>query len=66
MAGLISSDASPGAPAAVALRELGMLLFGPWAVTVEFVSLMLLAAVIGVRHLGCSRRQAGKPRKEAT
>lgn len=66
VAGLFSSEASPGAPAAVPLRELGMLLFGPWAVTVELVSLMLLAAVIGVRHLGRSRRQAGEPRKEAT
>ena len=66
VAGLIFSEASPGAPAPVPLRELGMLLFGPWAVTVELVSLMLLAAVIGVRHLGRSRRAAGEPPKEAT
>lgn len=49
-----------GTPAAISARELGLLLFGPWAVVVELASLLLLAALIGVRHL--SRRP---PEREA-
>jgi len=41
-----------GAPAAADTRELGLLLFGDWGVATELVALMLIAGMIGVRHLG--------------
>ncbi len=42
--------AAPGG--AVPAREVGALLFGPWAVTVEIAGFLLLAALLGARHLG--------------
>ena len=51
----------PGAPGTtptpVPARELGALLFGPWAVAVEVASAMLIAALLGARHL--ARREGG-------
>jgi NADH-quinone oxidoreductase subunit J len=44
--------AAPGAPAPVSAQAVGRLLFGPWALAVELASLLLLAGLIGVRHLG--------------
>ena len=45
-------------PVAVSAQRLGALLFGPWAVAVEVASGMLLAALLGARHL--SRREGGR------
>jgi NADH-quinone oxidoreductase subunit J len=42
---------------AVPAREVGALLFGPWAVAVEIAGFLLLAALLGARHLG--RRSGG-------
>jgi NADH-quinone oxidoreductase subunit J len=47
--------AEPAATAtggAVPAREVGALLFGPWAVAVEISGFLLLAALLGARHLG--------------
>ncbi|MEO0983842.1 MAG: NADH-quinone oxidoreductase subunit J [Pseudomonadota bacterium] len=33
-------------------KDVGTLLFGPWAIAVEAASFLLLAALIGVRHIG--------------
>jgi len=41
----------------VTVQALGALLFGPWAVVVELASSLLLAGLIGVRHLG---RRSGR------
>ena len=42
----------PGSPPIpVPARDLGALLFGPWAVAVEIASAMLIAALLGARHL---------------
>lgn len=43
-------DAAPAA--AVAVKDVGALLFGPWAIAVEVASFLLLAGLIGVRHFG--------------
>ena len=62
--GLSSESAGAGAPAETTARQLGLMLFGPWAITIELVSLMLLASVIGVRHLGRARGEKVQPEKE--
>jgi NADH-quinone oxidoreductase subunit J len=41
---------------AVAPREVGIALYGPYAIGVELASTLLLAALIGARHLGQQRR----------
>ncbi|MCG6205098.1 NADH-quinone oxidoreductase subunit J [Rhodopseudomonas sp. HC1] len=46
--------------APVSAQEVGRLLFGPWAVAIELASLLLLAGLIGVRHIGRSDRASGK------
>jgi NADH-quinone oxidoreductase subunit J len=50
--GLVAG-AAPGAPAPrpVPPEALGALLFGPWAVAVEAASAILIAALLGARHL---------------
>jgi NADH-quinone oxidoreductase subunit J len=48
--------ATAGTPAPVSAREVGRLLFGPWALAIELASLLLLAGLIGVRHIGRSDR----------
>jgi len=54
--------AAPPAPASglaqTTAKDVGALLFGPWAIAVEAASFLLLAALIGVRHIG------GRDRKE--
>ncbi|NEW88814.1 NADH-quinone oxidoreductase subunit J [Rhodopseudomonas sp. WA056] len=45
-----------GQPAPVSAQEVGKLLFGRWALAVELASLLLLAGLIGVRHIGRSDR----------
>lgn len=44
--------AAPGAATPVSGKSLGALLFGPWAIAVELASGLLLAALMGARHLG--------------
>lgn len=41
-----------GAPSPAPADELGLLLFGEWAVVTELVTLLLIAGMLGVRHLG--------------
>lgn len=48
---LTGVDEGAATPAATGARTLGLLLFGPWAVAVELVSLLLLAGLLAVRHL---------------
>jgi NADH-quinone oxidoreductase subunit J len=45
-----------GTPAPVSAQAVGRLLFGPWAIAVELASLLLLAGLIGVRHIGRNDR----------
>jgi NADH-quinone oxidoreductase subunit J len=45
-------DAPAAALAEVPARRVGALLFGPWALAVEIASCLLLAALLGARHLG--------------
>lgn len=59
LVGLLQAPGKPGTPASTGARDLGILLFGPWAVAVELVSLLLLAGLIGVRHLGRARSRPG-------
>ena len=47
-----------GAPKPVPAQRLGVLLFGDWAVAVEVASAMLIAALLGARHL--ARREGGR------
>jgi NADH-quinone oxidoreductase subunit J len=42
---------------AVEPREVGVALYGPYAIGVELASTLLLAALIGARHLGQRRRE---------
>ncbi|MCE6961863.1 NADH-quinone oxidoreductase subunit J [Cereibacter sphaeroides] len=51
--GLASGAAQPVAGPE---QSLGALLFGPWALAVEAASGLLLAALMGARHLGRRRR----------
>lgn len=57
-AALTLGAAVEGAPAAVSTKALGLLMFGEWAVITELASLLLLASLMGVRHLGRRRRRA--------
>lgn len=52
--GALVDGAGSGTPAPTGSAELGLLLFGPWSVATELASLLLLAALLGARHL--SRR----------
>jgi NADH-quinone oxidoreductase subunit J len=45
-------DGAPGQAAPVSAKTVGVLLFGPWALAIELASFLLLAGLIGVRHLG--------------
>ncbi len=66
LAVLAAALTGDGAPAAAAdpptATDLGLLLFGPWAVATELASLLLLAALVGVRHLGRHRGIRGEDR----
>ena len=48
----------PATPAATGAADVGLLMFGDWAVATELVSLLLIAGMIGVRVLG--RRKRGR------
>jgi NADH-quinone oxidoreductase subunit J len=52
-------EVAAGAPAPVLARAVGQLLFGPWALAIELASFLLLAGLIGVRHLGRRDRDHG-------
>jgi NADH-quinone oxidoreductase subunit J len=49
LAGLPAGAVDPVLP--VTARAVGALLFGPWALAVELASFLLLAALLGARHL---------------
>ncbi|MGP3697233.1 NADH-quinone oxidoreductase subunit J family protein [Rhodobacter sp. NSM] len=53
--GLLSAE--PEAAAANEDAGLGAILFGPWALAVELASGLLLAALMGARHLGRRRQE---------
>jgi NADH-quinone oxidoreductase subunit J len=58
LAGLVRLRAAPVEGAAASPQAVGALLFGPWALAVELVSFLLLAGLVGVRHVG--RREGGR------
>jgi NADH-quinone oxidoreductase subunit J len=60
--GLPGEMVAPGTPASVAARRVGALLFGPWAIAVEIASFLLLAALLGARHL--ARRQPSHAKRD--
>jgi NADH-quinone oxidoreductase subunit J len=53
--GLLSPAGSP--PAAVSPKEVGLALFGPYAVCVEIAAFLLLSGLVGAYHIG--RRDPG-------
>jgi NADH-quinone oxidoreductase subunit J len=55
---LAGPQTTGAAPQPVPPRALGALLFGPWTVAVEAASAMLIAALLGARHL--ARREGGR------
>jgi NADH-quinone oxidoreductase subunit J len=57
--GLGLGTMSEAEPVAVVVKQVGLLLFGPWAFAVELASFLLLAGLLGVRHLGW--REERKP-----
>jgi NADH-quinone oxidoreductase subunit J len=59
--GLHGEAMTPGRPAPVPAQRLGGLLFGRWAFSIELASFLLLAALLGARHLG---RRGLQPDKE--
>jgi NADH-quinone oxidoreductase subunit J len=59
---LLPVGTGPESVIAVDARAVGLLLFGPWALVVELASILLLAGLIGVRHIGRRERRAGTPR----
>jgi NADH-quinone oxidoreductase subunit J len=52
LAAALLEGPTAAAPVAIGPAALGGLLFGPWAVAVELVSILLLAGLLGVRHVG--------------
>lgn len=54
--------AANSAAAPVSAQQVGRLLFGPWALVIELASLLLLAGLIGVRHIGRGDRTQGSRR----
>lgn len=49
-----------GAPAPVSAKALGTLLFSDWAAAVELASFLLLAGLLGVRHIARRLGEAGE------
>jgi NADH-quinone oxidoreductase subunit J len=43
-----------GDPAPARTEDLGLLMFGDWSVATELMTLLLIAGMLGVRHLGRS------------
>lgn len=57
---MLPAGTAPPQGRAVPAAELGALLFGPWALAVEVASGLLLAALMGARHLGRRGRSEGR------
>ena len=67
LAWAISSGATAQVGArVVGPREVGVALYGPYAIGVELASTLLLAALIGARHLGQRQRELLPERMRAT
>ncbi|MCL5123006.1 MAG: NADH-quinone oxidoreductase subunit J [Deltaproteobacteria bacterium] len=50
------SGSSPiSSPAEIAPKQIGMALFGPYAIGVELASMLLLAGLVGAYHIGSRR-----------
>ncbi|MGF1552504.1 MAG: NADH-quinone oxidoreductase subunit J [Paracoccaceae bacterium] len=62
LAGLLRVGAAPVADAVPTPKAVGALLFGPWAIAVELASFLLLAGLVGVRHVG-RRPHRGEERR---
>ncbi|AHM02481.1 NADH-ubiquinone oxidoreductase chain J [Roseibacterium elongatum DSM 19469] len=50
--GIGGGQMGDGAPAPVRTEDLGLLLFGEWSAVTELITLLLIAGMLGVRHLG--------------
>ncbi len=55
------SDPIPSHATPVSAQAVGRLLFGPWAIAIELASFLLLAGLIGVRHIGRDRGPEQEP-----
>lgn len=62
---LLLGHGTPGAPAPSGAAELGLLMFGDWAVATELATLLLLAGLMGVRLLGRRPRDRSGARAAA-
>jgi len=52
--GIGGATVGDGTPAPTRATDLGLLMFGDWSVATELVALLLIAGMLGVRHLGRS------------
>jgi NADH-quinone oxidoreductase subunit J len=52
------------APKMIGPREIGISLFGPYALSVELASMLLLAGLVGAYHLGRRQDKSAKQEKE--
>jgi len=52
--GIGGGSVGTGTPAPARADDLGLLMFGDWSVATELVALLLIAGMLGVRHLGRS------------
>jgi NADH-quinone oxidoreductase subunit J len=50
-------------PKVIGPKEVGIALFGPYLLSVELASILLLAGLVGAYHLGC-RDEESNPRRE--
>lgn len=57
--GLGVEHIAPGPDAGISAQSVGRVLFGSWALAVELASFLLLAGLLGVRHLGRRDRPDG-------
>ncbi len=55
---IVSWVSQPGGGQAIAPKQLGITLFGPYVIGVELASMLLLAGLVGAYHIG-SRRPRG-------
>lgn len=60
---ILTGAHGPGGSSSVPPEEVGASLFGPYLIAVELASFLLLAALVGARHLGqrINPQQAGRP-----
>ncbi len=57
---LWQGTSAPHAVPVITPRQFGALLFGPYALAVEFASMLLLAGLVGAYHLGQRKTQPGR------